>query len=567
MSEFAVSPGLILMAAALAMLILPRDDRGIALLGGPLAVLTYLWVLWLGADGDQVVTAATYLGTELTPLRIDRLSLIFSTVFCLAAFAGGLFALRHDNTKELVAAYLYGGSAIGAVTAGDLLTLFIYWELMAIASALVIWLGGEGARSAGLRYAVIHFLGGVLLMAGAAAHILETGSAAFVAMEAGSVATSLILAAFLINAAAPPLSAWLPDAYPKASWAGMVFLSAFTTKTAVYTLIRGFPGEELLLWIGIAMMIYGIVYALREMDMRRILAYAIVNQVGFMVVAIGIGTPMALDGAAAQSFVHILYKALLIMTAGAVLHQTGTARLDALGGLARAMPVTTACCVVAAATAMAVPVLTVGYASKALIASAAGYKELLVVWLAITIAAAGTALNAGLRYPWFVFFRPRETAIDASDPPMPMRAAMVVLAVLCVALGPLYGLIYEMLPYGTEYAPYKLGSLVVQFEMLLAAVLGFYLVRHWLTPSERGVIDVDWLWRRPGRVIVNALHRAWMASYAGLSDGFLSGLGRMMEKLYRTHGPDSMMARTRPSGYMALWMTVLLCGFMVFAFV
>lgn len=567
MSEWAISPGFFLIGAAVAMMVLPRDDRWMALLGGPLAAFAYLWILWSGAEGEVITTSATYLGMELTPFRLDRLALIFSTVFCIAAFGGGLFALHQDNTKELIAAYAYAGAAIGAITAGDLLTLFVFWEVMAIASGLVIWLGGPKARTAGLRYAVVHFVGGVFLMGGAAAHVAETGSAAFVAMEATSPATWLIMTAFLINAAAWPISAWLPDAYPSASWSGMVFLSAFTTKTSVYALIRGFPGEECLLWAGTAMIFYGIIYALRESDIRRILAYAIVNQVGFMVVAVGIGTPMALDGAAMQSFVHILYKALLIMTAGAVLTQTGTARLQDLGGLARAMPVTAACCVVGAATALALPVLTVGYASKSLITSAAGYKELLIPWLAINIGAVGTVLNAGLRYPWFTFFRAVPEPIAASDPPAPMRAAMVMLAVLCVGLGPTYGLFYGLAPNGTEYSPYKLASLVVQLQMLLAAGVIFFLARRYLEPSERGMVDVDWLWRRPGRVVVNALHRAWMATYAGMADRGLFGLRGLLAKLYRLHGPDSQLARTRPTGYMALWMTVLLGAFMFFSFV
>ena len=151
-----------------------------------------------------------------------------------------------------------------------------------------------------------------------------------------------------VNAGAPPLSAWLPDAYPEASWSGMVFLSAFTTKTAVYVLLRGFPGTELLVYVGLFMVFYGIVYALLENDMRRILAYSIVNQVGFMVAGIGIGTEMALNGAAAHAFTHILYKALLLMSAGSVLLVTGRRKCTDLGGLFRSMPFTTACGIIGA---------------------------------------------------------------------------------------------------------------------------------------------------------------------------------------------------------------------------
>jgi multicomponent Na+:H+ antiporter subunit D len=239
----------------------------------------------------------------LAPLAVDKLSRLFATIFLLMAIVGGLFALRQTSRLEIPGAFLYAGSAVGVALAGDLVTVFLFWEFMAVGSTLVLWSAGTPAAwAASRRYVAIHLAGGVILFAGIAGQILATGDAGFHAMQADSIATWLILIGFLINAGAPPLSAWLPDAYPEASWSGTVFLSAFTTKTAVYVLLRGFPGTEILIWVGIFMIFYGIVYALLENDMRRILAYSIVNQVGFMVTGIGIGTEMALNGAAAHAF-------------------------------------------------------------------------------------------------------------------------------------------------------------------------------------------------------------------------------------------------------------------------
>src|SRR5690606_10168686 len=274
---------------------------------------------------------------------------------------------------EVPAAFVYAGSAIGAAMAGDLLTLFVFWELMAIGSTLVLWCGG--ASRASFRYLMVHLFGGVLLMAGIAGHVAETGSVEFLRMTLDTPRHWLILAGFLINAGAPPLSAWLPDAYPEASWSGMVFLSAFTTKTAVYVLLRGFPGTELLIWVGIFMALYGIIYALLENDMRRILAYSIVNQVGFMIVGIGIGTELALNGAAAHAFTHILYKALLLMSAGAVLYQTGKRKCTDLGGLFRTMPLTCIGGIVGALAISSFP-LTSGFISKSMISEAAVHEHL-----------------------------------------------------------------------------------------------------------------------------------------------------------------------------------------------
>jgi multicomponent Na+:H+ antiporter subunit D len=408
-----VHPALILVLGALILPWLPRSTRQAAVIGLPLAAL---WAVWQVPDG--AVWQLQFLDYTLTPLAGDKLTRLFATIFSLMAAVGGLFSLQQESRLEVPAAMFYAGSAIGVVFAGDLITVFIFWELMAIGSTLVIWsAGNRSAYSASMRYMAIHLLGGVVLMAGIAGHVAATGSVAFVAMAPGSWAQWLILAGVLINAGAPPLSAWLPDAYPEASWSGTVFLSAFTTKTAVYVLLRGFPGTELLIWVGMFMIFYGIVYALLENDMRRILAYSIVNQVGFMVVGIGIGTEMALNGAAAHAFAHIIYKALLLMSAGAVMYRTGLRKCTDLGGLFQSMPVTAVCGIIGALAISSFP-WTSGFVSKSMISQAAGDQHLTFVWLGLAAASAGVFLHAGIKFPWFVFSR----RIPGCAPPIRRRA-------------------------------------------------------------------------------------------------------------------------------------------------
>ena len=335
-----IPPGLILIVGGLALPFVSRWWRSVLVLALPLATL---WLVWQLPDGTGL--AAPFLGYELEIVKTDKLARLFAIVFCIMAFAGGLFAFRQTKPLELSAAFFYAGSAIGVIFAGDMITLFVFWELMALSSTLVIWSAdSERARKAGFRYVLIHLLGGVLLMAGIIDYIAATNTVSFGAVPihefpgTDRLGTWLILAGFLINASAAPLSAWLPDAYPEASPSGMVFLSAFTTKTAVYVLLRGYPGFDILIWIGLVMVFYGIIYALLENDMRRILAYSIINQVGFMVTGIGIGTEMALNGAASHAFAHIIYKALLLMSAGSVLHMTGKRKCTDLGGLYQSMP-------------------------------------------------------------------------------------------------------------------------------------------------------------------------------------------------------------------------------------
>ena len=497
-------------------------------------------------------------------VRGDALSRLFATVFAVMAFAGGLFALNENRVVELAAAFCYAGGAIGVVFAGDLLTVFIFWELMAIASTLVVWSAGPSARGAGLRYAAIHLLGGVLLMAGVAGEIAANGSADFSKMALDTLPRWLILAGFLVNAGAPPLSAWLPDAYPESSWSGMVFLSAFTTKTAVYVLLRGFPGTELLIYVGLFMVFYGIVYALLENDMRRILAYSIVNQVGFMVTGIGIGTEMALNGAAAHAFTHIIYKALLLMSAGSVLYMTGKRKCTDLGGLFRTMPITTVCGIIGALSISSFP-LTSGFVSKSMISEAAGMQHLEWVWYLLAAASAGVFLHAGIKFPWFVFFQ-RDSGLRPDDPPWNMRAAMIFFAVLCIGIGVLPGPLYALLPYKVDFVPYTASHVVFYLQLLLFSGLAFFLILGWLKRTLTITLDVDWLYRRLGPALAEHLDRAVTGAWNGCVAVAMRSARVIPEGIQQYLGPEGIFARTWSTGAMAFWMTIMLAAYLILSY-
>ncbi len=343
-----------------------------------LTPLLTLWVIWQVPDG--VVTTAEFLKYTIEPVEGSPVRRLFATIFAVMAFGGGLYAYRQARWYELAAAFAYAAGAIGVSFSGDLISLFLFWELMALFSTVVVWCGGTpGARAAGIRYAVMHLLGGVILKVGIEGVMVHTGSIDVQAMLATNFDTWMILIGILINAAAPPLSAWLSDAYPESSPTGSVFLSAFTTKTAVLALILLFPGEPVLIGIGLFMVMYGIIYALLENDIRRILAFSIVNQVGFMVCAVGIGTQMAINGASAHAFAHILYKALLFMSAGAVVYRTGFNKCSEVGGLFRTMPLTAVCGIVGALAISGFP-LTSGFTTKTMISQAAVDENLVTVY-------------------------------------------------------------------------------------------------------------------------------------------------------------------------------------------
>ena len=545
-------PGLVLVAGAFLLPAVRGRARDVCVIALPLITLYLIWQV-----PDGVALQIGFLDYVLEPVKGDALSRLFATIFSIMACAGGLYALRQAKILELAAAFAYAGSAVGVALAGDLITVFIFWEMMAIGSTMVLWAAGtDGSYKASMRYLMVHLFGGVILMIGIIAHVGDTGSVAFVVMKPESLGTWLILIGFLINAGAPPFSAWLPDAYPEASPSGMVFLSAFTTKTAVYVLIRGFPGAEILIFVGLYMVFYGIIYALLENDMRRILAYSIINQVGFMVTGIGIGTEMALNGASAHAFTHIIYKALLLMSAGSVLWATGKRKCTDLGGLFQSMPLTAICGIVGALAISSFP-FTSGFISKSMINQSAADEHMAIAWFMLTAASAGVFLHAGIKFPWFVFFQ-KDSGLRPPDPPLNMKIAMVFFAFLCIALGVYPDPLYAILPYEVNYVPYTTSHVVNMLQLLLFAGLAFFVLLPMMKRTLTITLDTDWLYRKFFAWVMGDLVE--MASKARETlFGMLVELYRMLEgTIRRYHGPNGILARTSATSAMVLCVILFL---------
>jgi multicomponent Na+:H+ antiporter subunit D len=564
-----IPPALILLAGAL--LIGPTRGllRTAVVLLTPLLTLAAVWQV-----PDGVVLTLEFLQYPIEPIEGSPVRRLFATIFALMAFTGGLYAYRQARWYELAAAYAYAAGAIGVSFSGDLISLFLFWELMALFSTVVVWCGGTpGARAAGIRYAIMHLLGGVILKVGIEGVMIHTGSIEVRPMLADNFDHWMILIGILINAAAPPLSAWLSDAYPESSPTGSVFLSAFTTKTAVLALILLFPGEPLLIGIGLFMVMYGIIYALLENNIRRILAFSIVNQVGFMVCAIGIGTQMAINGAAAHAFAHIIYKALLFMSAGVVVYRTGRHKCSEVGGLFRTMPLTAVCGIVGALAISGFP-LTSGFTTKTMISQAAADQSLVWVYFLLAAASAGVFLHAGIKFPWFVFFQ-RDSGLRPKDAPWNMAAAMVFFAALCVLFGVAPQLIYDYLPYPVDYEAYTAGKVIFYLQLLLFSGLAFFLMLPLMRRTETISLDSDWVWRV-------ALFRTATGSQkllARLGSLLAEGTARLGQRLgelgRRLFGSRTMdgrqvhgvFARAWPIGTTALWIAVLLTAYVFFYYI
>ncbi len=471
-------------------------------------VIAFIDLLYMG---QGTYWTFHFLGYELVLGRVDKLSLCFGYVFVVIAFIGMVYALHVEEDGQHVAAFLYIGSTMGVVFAGDLFTLYVFWEIMAIASVFLIWYRKDKqALDAGFRYIMVHIFGGCCLLAGIIIHAADTGSVCFNLIGLNGLGSKLILLGFIINAAVPPFHAWLSDAYPEGTITGSVFLTAFTTKSAVYVLLRGFPGVELLIWLGAIMTIYGVVFAIIENDIRRLLSYHIISQVGYMVAGVGLGTELAMNGSSAHAFCHILYKALLFMGAGAVIHVTGRRKITDLQGrnLYRQMPITLVLYLIGAFSISGVPLFN-GFISKSMIIAASAGAGMGFIFLMLYLASIGTFFCLTLKLTNGIWFgknndgNGEEKIEGAREAPINMLIAMGLAAFACIVLGVYPQILYQILPYPVDYKPYTAQHVVSTMQLLLFTTAAFWLYIGKLGGECTITLDTDWFYRMPGRLFLS----------------------------------------------------------------
>lgn len=505
---------------------------------------------------------ATIIGLNLAPIRIDRLSMLFAYLFCIAALLGNIYALYHKDTMQHFAAQAYAGSALGAVLAGDMLTLFIYWELMALTSSVLIFARKTDASLyAGIRYLAVQILSGLLLLAGIVIYYQSVGNLDFNHIGLDAPGAWFIFLAFGIKSAFPFLHNWLTDAYPEATSSGTVFLSSFTTKVAVYALARSFAGEEMLIYIGATMAFFPIYYAVIENDLRRVLSYSLINQVGFMVVGIGIGTQLALNGAVAHAFADVIFKGLLMMSMGAVLFRTGEMRGSELGGLYKRMPKTAFFCIIGAASISAFPLFS-GFVSKSIIVTAVLQEGYYGVWLILLFAAAGVFHHAGIKIPFFAFFAHDSTHIKTTkEAPKNMLWAMALSAVLCVLIGVFPQTFYSMLPWPMDYTVYDTTHVLTQLQLLFFSALAFVWLKlaNIYPPELKSVnLDAEWVYRKLFPKAIYSISTVCAHFYTKIECKAERGLQLAQSSTLQFFGADGFLSNFRSIGGMVMWVTVIL---------
>ncbi len=558
-----LNPGLILICGALLLPLLRGWPRAAYLLALPAIAFLQLTTMPDGAFGHMEL-----FGLRLTTARVDELSRFFGYAFLVATLLGAIYALHLKDTVQHVAGSLYAGGALSAVFAGDLLTLLLFWELVSLTSVFLIWAARTPrAYRAGMRYLIVQIGSGLLLLLGLLLRYHETGSLAFDRIGLEGPGGALIFLAFGVKCAFPLLHNWLQDAYPEATVTGTVLLSAFTTKLAIYALARGFAGTEILVPIGAIMTAFPIFYAVIENDLRRVLAYSLNNQLGFMVVGIGIGTDLALNGAVAHAFADIVFKALLFMAMGAVLFRVGTVKGSELGGLYKSMPWTTGFCIVGAASISAFPLFS-GFVTKSMVIAAAMEQDRLWIWLVLLFASAGVFHHAGIKIPYFAFFA-HDSGKRCREAPLNMLIAMGLSAALCIGIGSLPGEFYALLPFQASFHPYSSNHVAAQIQLLFWSALAFaILVRTGIYPPElvSTNLDFDWIYRRPGRLLAEAVGRSTARLWTAFASAVINRTSRLIEVVRSEYSSGGIPARMTHTGSMVFWTTLLLAAYLILSY-
>ena len=509
-----IHPGLVLILFGIVIMAVPEKLRKVLIIAGP--VLAALATINLNVDSSMCIDVVP--GVTFQLLRVDRLAKIFMIVFSIASLIGAVYALSSKSRWETGFEAVYAGSSMGAVLAGDWISLIVFWEIMAAASWLIIMSAKtEKASKAGFRYLLVHMLGGNLLLAGIIVKAAGGGSMVISCLTGNQDAAFwLILIGVAVNAAMPPLNSWISDAYPEAPVAGSVYMASFTTKVGVYFVIRVFAGTEFLLWVGVFMALYGAAMALIENDLRRLFSYHIVSQMGYIVASAAVGSAIGIDGAAAHTFNHILYKMVLFMCCGAVITATGKRKITDLSGLYRKMPLTSVCFLIASLSIAGFPLFN-GFVSKSLIMNAMAEGGYHVAEILLMIASVGTLLSVALKVNYFLFFgKPSSGCVDHGDcaggcaeridgcadievkpVPLNMKIAMVMGTAGCVLIGLMPNLLYGLTPFGSNGHPFTVDHVTQYIELFAAATLVFVMYIDHMAPHVAVTLDFDWFYRKP----------------------------------------------------------------------
>lgn len=495
--------GLILIVAGLLLLVLPKKTWKWAAALGPVLSLVAAMGLNESSHLEYQFTAKI----SLALLHVDNLSWIFVVVLCIITVIAGVYSFDTKTKLEKAASLIYAGGSIAVVLAGDWITLIAFWELTAVVSTYLVWAGRTNtATRASYRYLAIHFFGGNLLLAGALCLCLDGNFDVGLLTDASGYGYWFMLIGIGVNAALPPLHTWVADAYPESTNEGIIYLGSYTTKVAIYALIRVFAGTEILIYLGAFLAVYAVCMALLENDLKRLLSYHIVSQLGMMVAALGTGTDVGIDGATMHALFNILYKGVLLMVAGAVVHATGMRKISELGGLWKKMPLVSLCFLIASLAIAGMPGLN-GFVSKGLIMQSLVGEEFIIAYWMVLLAGIGTWLSITMKINYYVFFGKTTEHVSCSPVPIQMKIALISGTVLCIITGIFPQLSYQFMPNQTIGHPFTIEHVMEYLGLFVGATIAFGIFIKKMEPHNGLSIDFDWFYRKPMVIIL-----MWLSS-------------------------------------------------------
>lgn len=495
MISLMVHPSFILLLGALITAFIPQKlKKYIVLVSG---IISFALALRLTVGTE--ITVPFIQGLSLVILKVDQLAWIMTIATTFMLLLSLLYGWGEIGHREATWGLVYAGSSCGALLSGSLMMLVIWWEVMAVAAAfMLISRHDKHAVNAGIRYLVIHFFGGNLLLFGVA--LLAKQGFYLVEPLTRSMGTAywLVLAGVGVSAGMIPFHAWIVDAYPNASIAGSVLMNSMTTKVASITLLRLFAGEQFLMGMGLLMAFWGVVYALRENHIRRLLSYHIISQVGMIITAVGIGTPLASNAAVALVLGNMLYKGILYMSTGSIYYCTGKQKLTELGHQVKTVPMN-ACFFFIGALAIAGMPGLMGFACKPMVMAASGEQKMALLSFLLYFASIGTFLSVTMKLGYNMFFGINAAPVKKKNAKPMMYAAMAILSLIIIAFGIKPGLFYQYLPWtnAAPYSPYTLDHVLSELQLLLGGLLAFVVLHHLFKVKSGVSLDLDWFYRKP----------------------------------------------------------------------
>ncbi len=401
-----------------------------------------------------------------------------------------IYGMRVMNPAEKIGSIWGIAAAAGITLANNYITLYLFWELLTLSAALIILANRtDKCTKMAFRFIIIQLAGGLSLLFGIFQHFVATGS---LIIETPAAGLPFFVLGIGVKAVFLPLCIWLPWGYPAASFASSVVLAGLTTKIGVFALASFLPPLDAVALMGGFMAVYGIIMALMQKNLRYLLSFHIISQVGYMVAGMGLGFSLAVDGAFLHMFNNMIYKGLLFMCAGILIYSIGTDHITELTKskgsgekpLWRVFPLATIGALVGSLAISGIPPFN-GYVSKYLLKNAfygTGMVETL-----LTIASVGSVISFA-KYFYFGFLKARVK--DIIKPKLTMQIGVAIASILAIVTGIWPQLIQGLLPYGSSVDVYNLQGIKAALQFGLIGIVIFIIIAKRL---KKGIPIPQWL--------------------------------------------------------------------------